>query len=221
MNEVEMGFSYQAGGADVEIEYLGGEGPLYKEFSEQLLKSFGISKNAKVENSIHEGTWKWPTGRKLTSKIRRLKVKTPVTFIPHPTYEDKVLWASKNIGIYTTKSAMKKIRRSRVQGSWHKLVWGKNSVPRFSFILWLLCKRKLTTKDQLKKWGIVLTNDKCELCSDQAETMVHLFFGYQVYGLEEDSKVLPDAQKYSLLLMESKELYGIPAYPNFSSENSG
>ncbi|KAL3501516.1 hypothetical protein ACH5RR_035965 [Cinchona calisaya] len=59
-------------------------GPLYKKFSEGLLKSFGFSKQPKVADFIQNGTWKWPKGRKYTVEVRQLKDETAEDFTPTP-----------------------------------------------------------------------------------------------------------------------------------------
>lgn len=55
-------------------------------------------------------------------------------------------------------------------------LWGKDYVPRFSFILWLVYKRRLPTKDRIIDWGIQVESAKCEPCKQNKEIIDHLLF---------------------------------------------
>lgn len=57
---------------------------------------------------------------------------------------------------------------------------GQRCVPRYAFILWLVYKRRLSTKDRLQRWGIQLGNLKCELCGNAYETTDHLLFECEI-----------------------------------------
>lgn len=74
------------------------------------------------------------------------------------------------------KSAMKVLFYSTSEVTWHKLVWGKGSIPKFAFILWLAIKRKLMTSDRLSKWGIQNVSPMCVLRGTEPEFVDHLFF---------------------------------------------
>lgn len=52
-------------------------------------------------------------------------------------------------------------------------------VPRFDFVLWNLCQRRLNTKDRLITWGIWV-DVVCLLCCACNESIDHLFFLYSV-----------------------------------------
>ncbi|XP_050238237.1 uncharacterized protein LOC126687724 [Mercurialis annua] len=58
---------------------------------------------------------------------------------------------------------------------WWKLIWSPGCVPRQSFIAWLAVRKKLKTRDKLKKWGCVEENS-CVLCNEKSESIEHLFF---------------------------------------------
>ena len=49
-------------------------------------------------------------------------------------------------------------------------------MPCYFVIVWLLCRKRLTTKDRMKAWGINMASDACDLCKGSLETMDHLFF---------------------------------------------
>ncbi|XP_071714993.1 uncharacterized protein [Rutidosis leptorrhynchoides] len=63
--------------------------------------------------------------------------------------------------------------------TWYSIVWFPQSVPRFSFIMWLVVKEKLKTQDRLKAWDIGTAqnmNALCALCNVQQDSHDHLFF---------------------------------------------
>ncbi|KAL3510772.1 hypothetical protein ACH5RR_030173 [Cinchona calisaya] len=47
-------------------------GPLYKRFSEGLLRSFAFSNQATVAEFIQNGQWQWPKGRKCNVELKQL-----------------------------------------------------------------------------------------------------------------------------------------------------
>ncbi|CAL1376337.1 unnamed protein product [Linum trigynum] len=54
-------------------------------------------------------------------------------------------------------------------------MWGKNHVPRFSFIVGLVTRNAITTRDKQLQWGRI-TQANCPLCDGGLETSDHLFF---------------------------------------------
>lgn len=62
-------------------------------------------------------------------------------------------------------------------------------MPSFDFVLWLLCHRRLNTRDRLKEWG-TNTDERCMLCESCNESMDPLFFlcsvSKEVWGFCQD-----------------------------------
>ncbi|KAI8572964.1 hypothetical protein RHMOL_Rhmol01G0242100 [Rhododendron molle] len=75
---------------------------------------------------------------------------------PNPTTKDSVCWLPHPSGMFTVQSACNTIRKRYPAQPWHKIVWGGNTVPRWSFILWLAVLQILGTKDRLRSWGLQL-----------------------------------------------------------------
>ncbi|GAB2303754.1 hypothetical protein Dimus_038957 [Dionaea muscipula] len=64
-----------------------------------------------------------------------------------------------------------------VADRWWKMVWAAGIHPRLSFLLWLVSRDSLSTKDRLRRFGIV-EEDSCLLCEGCCvESVSHLFFG--------------------------------------------
>ena len=97
-------------------------------------------------------------------------------FEPLVGFGDLVVWEGCSPSVLHTKAAMKLLSGSREKMTWAKLVWGKGFVPRFAFILWLLCKKRLPTLDRLQKWGVSLPSSLCILYNEEEERIHHMFF---------------------------------------------
>lgn len=57
---------------------------------------------------------------------------------------------------------------------WYKLLEGNIARPHTIFCLWMLCHKRLATKDSLNKFGLVLDRNCC--FGQEYESNEHLFF---------------------------------------------
>lgn len=55
------------------------------------------------------------------------------------------------------------------------LPWFTESIPRASFIMWLVFLGRLPTKDRLRRWGMNIS-ESCVFCSSHQESHGHFFF---------------------------------------------
>ena len=69
------------------------------------------------------------------------------------TGNDKIEWTSAPSGILSIKSAYHALSEHSNAVQWSKVIWGKNHIPRCSFIIWLALKKRLAVKTLLHKWG--------------------------------------------------------------------
>ena len=58
---------------------------------------------------------------------------------------------------------------------WHKTIWFKEHILHNAFISWLALRRRLPTKDRLRRWRLNVSGT-CVLCNLEIETHRHLFF---------------------------------------------
>ncbi|KAE8735594.1 hypothetical protein F3Y22_tig00000340pilonHSYRG00720 [Hibiscus syriacus] len=58
--------------------------------------------------------------------------------------------------------------------SWHRLVWFPGHIPKFSMISWMEMLDRLSTKDRLARFGIVVDSG-CGLCRSGFESRDHIF----------------------------------------------
>jgi len=81
-----------------------------------------------------------------------------------------VLWKHSDDNYKTCFSSAKTWDQIRDRS---KSVWFTQGVPRFSFIVWLAVKNRLSTGDRMRAWGI---QQGCVLCGERDETRDHIFF---------------------------------------------
>ncbi|XP_058216931.1 uncharacterized protein LOC131327817 [Rhododendron vialii] len=89
--------------------------------------------------------------------------------------EYEIIWAISPTGLYNSKHTWEALRNRGEKVQWASLVWFPRSVSKWSFILWLACLRRLSTKERLCQWGMTI-DSVCVLCSQRDETLQHLFF---------------------------------------------
>uniref|UniRef100_A0A5B7BNY1 Reverse transcriptase zinc-binding domain-containing protein n=1 Tax=Davidia involucrata TaxID=16924 RepID=A0A5B7BNY1_DAVIN len=78
-------------------------------------------------------------------------------------------------GKFTAASAWNKIRNAVPNVFWADLVWYKGHSPSYAFIMWMVCKKCIVTKDKLWEWGLV-NEDTCVLCNSHGESVENIFF---------------------------------------------
>lgn len=131
--------------------------------SPSLLQNSGLPPTAKVADIIQNANWCLPTSNYHDVIVFRRQIELlPVP----PNCDDKILWNSLDIKRITAGQIWDTIRGRQQQVGWHKLVWHRLFVPRFSFILWLGMLRKLPTNDVTRNFsnGRIM---QCPLCSMQ------------------------------------------------------
>ncbi|KAI8533301.1 hypothetical protein RHMOL_Rhmol11G0286700 [Rhododendron molle] len=151
-------------------------GPLFHKFGDRVSFNLGRSLNAKVSSIIYQGGWRWPRLR--NAAIREVIANTEGGLLPDISKEDEVVWTLTPNGCYSAKSAWMALRNRAPTVDWAHMVWHKQYVPRWSFILWVALLGRLSTIDRLMEWGVTNAKD-CVLCYGGQESHSHLFFECQ------------------------------------------
>lgn len=59
--------------------------------------------------------------------------------------------------------------------SWKPAVWFKFNISKHTFIFWLMVRRRPTTRDKLRSWGMNVPQT-CLFCGTETESLQYLFF---------------------------------------------
>ncbi|GJY29762.1 RNA-directed DNA polymerase, eukaryota, reverse transcriptase zinc-binding domain protein [Tanacetum coccineum] len=79
---------------------------------------------------------------------------------------------------FSTSIVWKDIRENGVNVHWKDIVWHTNCIPKHTFILWLVVKKKPSTQDKMLKWYPNKVFE-CSLCNKEVDSHDHLFFKYE------------------------------------------
>lgn len=96
----------------------------------------------------------------------------------HQDVEDVSLWrtaSGKFKRSFSTKETWQITREKHCEYEWHKGVWFKNATPKYSFIVWLAVRDRLSTGCRMKNWNGNV-DSSCIFCQDPLESVEHLFF---------------------------------------------
>lgn len=132
----------------------------------------GIPRMAKVAQSIQGNNWILPRGRHPI--IVLLKVCLPSVSLLTPFSADEFLWknsASSDPSQFSSSLTWSALHPGNGLVEWCKVVWFHGNIPKYSFILWLVMRDRLTTRDRLICWGLQIPSG-CLLCDDP----MHLLF---------------------------------------------
>jgi hypothetical protein len=125
--------------------------------------------DAKLSTVIRNGEWYWPPAR--SDKLVELQSKLPEVDIQEfylPVWHGST-------GKFSCSDTWEflSVRAPRVD--WWRVVWHPVAVPRHSFIIWLVFKDALITKERMCKWGFE-GDCLCLSCWSSIENRSHLFF---------------------------------------------
>lgn len=95
--------------------------------------------------------------------------------VPRMDSEDSVTWSLNANGCYSTRSAWSALRSVAPEVGWYNMVWYKKSVPCWSFIQGIALLSRLSTKDRLVAWGVLIDKGRV-LCNGGQESHLHMLF---------------------------------------------
>lgn len=138
-------------------------------------RTLGITRYATVANVASSGQWNL---RRCRGYHLRAMI-APISSVPPPVEgagSDRILWRHADDDYktwFSSKRTWEQIRQWSNEVNWCALVWFPQAIPRFSFIVWLAFRNRLSTGDQTRLWG---ENQACRLFGEPNETRDHLFF---------------------------------------------
>ncbi|GKC88006.1 reverse transcriptase domain, reverse transcriptase zinc-binding domain protein [Tanacetum coccineum] len=148
----------------------GGLGPLSDVISMRDIHRAGFNAVTKVRDIALDGSWHFPS--EWHSKYPNLNMPTVPLFTD---LEDVLEWRDLKGGVhpFSVSIAWDCIRPRQDKVDWSDVVWFSNYIPRHSFHLWLVIRRKLRTQDTLIHSNAPLL---CSLCERTPDSHDHLFF---------------------------------------------
>lgn len=136
---------------------------------------FGVARNAKVKDAVLHSNWSVRGSR--SRQFHALHERIHATEVPQDSRGcDVVLWkhsADTYKTVFSSVRTWDQIRDKRAIVFWNKSVWFSQGVPRYSFIVWLAVKDRLSTGVRMRAWGL---QQSCVFCGERDETRDHLFF---------------------------------------------
>jgi hypothetical protein len=142
---------------------------LLENFGHCIVYDSGFPLHSKLEVVIKNGEWFWPLARsdalvEVQSKLHEIELGAA----------DLAVWNAKN-GQYNRADTGEKLREVRLVVRWWKLVWFPTSIPRHSFLLWLVFRDALVTKQRMCGWDYTRYSSYL-FCYGSQESREHLFF---------------------------------------------
>ncbi|KAG7569624.1 Endonuclease/exonuclease/phosphatase superfamily [Arabidopsis thaliana x Arabidopsis arenosa] len=150
-------------------------GRLYERLGDRGFIDLGISSDATVASVVVNHRSRRRRLPLLTSiDMEIAKIKEKGQNLGH----DIVLWKSSDNKFkprFASSNTWQQIRHADQKVSWYKGVWFSDSIPKFSFLLWLAVRNRLSTGERMLAWNRAV-NPSCVLCNAPMETLEHLFF---------------------------------------------
>jgi len=135
----------------------------------RVVYDVGSHLEAKVSSIIRNGGWFWNGARSdiiVAIQCRLLEVSIGGKDMP--------VWRTKK-GTYSCYETWDVLREKLPTVSWWRTVWFSKAIPKHSFILWLVFRDALPTKDRMSLWGYV-GNLLFPFCYGCLESRDNLFF---------------------------------------------
>jgi hypothetical protein len=146
-------------------------GYLLDNLGHRVMYDTGFPVGAKLSTIIRNGAWFWPfacsdTIVDIQSKLAEVPIRNA----------DLPVWNSSN-GNYSCATTWELLREKCPTVVWWKLVWFSISIPRHSFIIWLVFRDALVTKQRMCSRGFTRPSN-CLFCHGCIKSGDHLFFHY-------------------------------------------
>ena len=143
--------------------------PLIERLGRRVISLLESSTLAKVGTIIRDG--EWCTGISNDCTVRVLH-HICSNIVIHKN--DELFWDGKPAKLVSLSIVWNGLWPSSTMPPWLHFVWCKYSVPRFSFITWLIVQERLLTKDRMVNFQMNVDRT-CVMCGVAYETHEHLF----------------------------------------------
>lgn len=136
-----------------------------------------ISTMSSVNEACANGVWNRSRGRHPI--IVLLRSCLPPDLPPSLTTESDLFFWRNSVGsqpeLFSNSKTCLSLHHSPPSVSWHKVVWPKVQISKYSFLFWVVLRDRLPTRDRLRSWGFNVPPE-CLLCESQSESRSHILF---------------------------------------------
>ncbi|XP_074337140.1 uncharacterized protein LOC141674313 [Apium graveolens] len=150
---------------------------LANSISTPIINQCSLPHTATVASVTHSGQWLFPRPSMRIHHAAPLLtawIEDPELPTIHSSGSDHILWDGVSASKIRTWNIWNSIRDSKPTVLWHKEIWHRLQITRFSHHQWLTCLNRLNTLARLHRFGIASTQ-QCFLCIMGRETTTHLF----------------------------------------------
>ncbi|XP_023644313.1 uncharacterized protein LOC111832177 [Capsella rubella] len=141
--------------------------------SDTATSRLGIRQQSTLSQLYNRGTWMLPNPRSDT----QLSLHIFLTTLSLSNFDDHYEWEldGKTYTRYSTGQVYRAITMQSPLVPWREVVWFSGSIPKHSFLTWLLVQNRCPTRDRILGWGLQ-TDPLCLLCGSSPESRDHIWF---------------------------------------------
>ncbi|KAK2653267.1 hypothetical protein Ddye_013123 [Dipteronia dyeriana] len=147
-------------------------GHLLSKWSSRVVYDSSLPLNATVNAIVLVDSWNWSSA--MSIDLVEIRSRMP-SYNPNSNIEDSIRWHPSLNGIYSASSTLASLKAPHPLVPWFKLVWFRQNITRMSFILWMVVRGRLPTKDRIHKYDPRAVTT-CVLYDSHLESHAHLFF---------------------------------------------
>ncbi|CAA7042276.1 unnamed protein product [Microthlaspi erraticum] len=135
----------------------------------------GIQRMATVSQACRFSTWSLSRGRHPILCLLRdcLPTELPSSLNGN---RDVFIWKNSpdsNPGEFSSSKTWDFLHPVGPSLSWTKPLWFKERIPKHTFIMWIVMRDRLITRDKIRSWGLNVPSE-CLLCDSLPETKSHI-----------------------------------------------
>ncbi|GKA54272.1 putative reverse transcriptase domain-containing protein [Tanacetum coccineum] len=152
--------------------------PLSNFLSHWDIMNEGFNNKTCVAELVSSEGWQWPQTWLLKAPDLGL-VPVPNLVADRP---DIFRWRNQDgvFSDFSVSNAWEAIRPRGIEVGWSRIVWFSHCIHRHAFHLWLVMRKSLKTKDNIRPWDVGPDVDisrlRCPLCNLHPDSHDHLFF---------------------------------------------
>jgi len=144
-------------------------GRLLDTYGYRIVYDTGSNLDARVSSVLIDRRWVWPPARSdLIVEIQNRLCDVAIG------ERDIPVWKTSR-RIYSYYETWNCLRTKFTEVAWSHVVWFPLAIPRHAFLLWLVFRGALVTKERMCCWGYE-GNTLCRFCYGGQESIDHIFF---------------------------------------------